>query len=514
MSASLLLAVAAFGAGAVARQDVFASVDNCVFSNGVAVVEFKAIPGAALEIDVEPPCGMTDIGFTDVTENGVRRVTIRKAESTSSSVRSVSLVRRNCLRGRTTKPLPLYAPNEVMTFEVGLSGFAGRDRTSLFLKWRRSGDDGKTESGRVAMSRPFVYHTSLDRPGFVRLEGMLEEADGKPVVVECNDRRGNVICDLGAGVDIGRIRPAVPAPSDFDAFWKKRRDKLEKTTWRGREQLEEIASPLDEVRVFRLKVPCVEGVDLVGYFTIPRKPGKYPACAFFQGYGASFGPYHTQTPSTEMLKHYARGRVLLSASPHGLELGRDATYYKAFRKSLRSNGCDHGFDPMQNADPEKPYYSGMSYRVLRALDYLKSREEWNGKDLVVTGGSQGGLQSIWCAALDHDVTDCSVFIPWNCDIGGTELGRNRGTWYVKWVPGLGYYDACSMASRIPGTCRVNVTMAGLGDYICPPSGVMAFYNSVTAPKKIVFVQNAQHGNCLESRPQKFTLEGDAVVSAN
>jgi cephalosporin-C deacetylase-like acetyl esterase len=57
-------------------------------------------------------------------------------------------------------------------------------------------------------------------------------------------------------------------------------------------------------------------------------------------------------------------------------------------------------------------------------------------------------------------------------------------------------------------------MAGLGDYICPPSGVMAFYNSVTAPKKIVFVQNAQHGNCLESRPQKFTLDGDAVVSAN
>jgi cephalosporin-C deacetylase-like acetyl esterase len=50
-----------------------------------------------------------------------------------------------------------------------------------------------------------------------------------------------------------------------------------------------------------------------------------------------------------------------------------------------------------------------------------------------------------------------------------------------------------MARRIPKTCRVNVTWAGLGDYICPPSGVAAFYNNLVCPKQIKWVQGAPHG---------------------
>ena len=414
---------------------------------------------------------------------------------------------RISLTGRTTKDLPLYAPNEEMTFEVKPSGLSCGN--GLFLDWKRTGDDGKTESGRVSAAKPFVYRTSLDRPGFVRLEARLVDEKGQTVRTGSDGRREDVFCDLGAGVDILKIRPAVPAPKDFDAFWKKRLDRLAAFPWQGRETLEEVPSALDSMRVWKLKVPCVDGVDLTGYLAVPKKPGKYPACAYFHGYGASFNAFHTQTPTERLLKSHAN-RILLSVSPHGFELGREESYYRQFRQALRSNGCEHGFDSVQNADPEKPYYCGMAYRDLRALAYLKSRPEWNGRDLAVTGGSQGGLQSIWCAALDRDVTACNIFIPWNCDIGGTEIGRNRGTWYVKWVPALGYYDNCSMAPRIPKSCRVKVSMAGLGDYICPPAGVMAFYNSLVAPKEMTFVQNAQHGNWLESSPQRFKLTGDKI----
>ena len=38
--------------------------------------------------------------------------------------------------------------------------------------------------------------------------------------------------------------------------------------------------------------------------------------------------------------------------------------------------------------------------------------------------------------------------------------------------------------------------------------VMAFYNRLTSPKSIVFVQNAQHGNRLQTEPtQKFQIVG-------
>ena len=149
----------------------------------------------------------------------------------------------------------------------------------------------------------------------------------------------------------------------------------------------------------------------------------------------------------------------------------------------------------------------MTYRVMRGLQYLKSRPEWDGKTLVVEGGSQGGLQSIWAAALDSDVTECRPFIPWNCNIGGPAAGRARGDWHIPWVPALGYYDAANMARRIPKTCRVDVTWAGLGDYICPPFGVAAFYNNLTCPKKIKWVQGATHFRWPPD-PKSYAHEGD------
>ena len=54
------------------------------------------------------------------------------------------------------------------------------------------------------------------------------------------------------------------------------------------------------------------------------------------------------------------------------------------------------------------------------------------------------------------------------------------------------FFAANMAKRIPKTCRMVVPWAGLGDYICPPSGVAAFYNNLTCPKQITWVQGATH----------------------
>lgn len=40
-------------------------------------------------------------------------------------------------------------------------------------------------------------------------------------------------------------------------------------------------------------------------------------------------------------------------------------------------------------------------------------------------------------------------------------------------------------------CTVYIE-AGLGDYVCPPSGQMAMYNAIKAPKLLRFVQNQTH----------------------
>ncbi|MBR2838468.1 MAG: acetylxylan esterase [Kiritimatiellae bacterium] len=387
--------------------------------------------------------------------------------------------------GATDKSPVGYRVGETIAFTLTARG-------GKRVLWERTGDDGKAEKGEASAGAPVVVKTSLDRPGFVRLVARLVDESGRAVAR----------FDGGAGAAVGDIRVDKPEPGDFDAFWARHRAELAKVPMDGA-KCREVASGRADVKLYEVSVPCAGPRPATGFLSVPAKPGKYPAYIRFHGYNASWLPKARNTPKPDALP--ADSMVFL-LSAHGYEFNRDEAYYKALRASCGSNGHDYAFDPVQNSDPEKAYFCGMTYRVMRGLEYLKSRPEWDGRTLVAEGGSQGGLQSIWAAALDHDVTECRPFVPWCCNIAGpTKCGRARGDWHMEWVPALGYYDAANMARRIPKTCRVTVTWAGLGDYICPPSGVMAFYNNLSCPRRITWVQGATHTYYPPS-PQTVTME--------
>ena len=402
------------------------------------------------------------------------------------------------LKGTTDKSPLDYRTGEAMTFTLTLEDAADLP-PGIEIVWIRTGDDGRKESGKVPAdaAKPLTLTTSLDRPGFVRIYADVHRADGtlwipsgKPVK---KDRAGNypyaVYFDGGAGADVSAIRQSVPEPADFDAFWTRHKATLAAVPMVD-VRLSELPSGNPKVKIFIASIPCAGPKPATGYLIVPTAEGKFPAEISFHGYEGSWGKHATGAPDGSREK----GTVLkLVLSAHGFELNREADYYRAERAKAKSNGYGHAFDPAQNSDPEKAYFCGMTYRVMRGLEYLKSRKEWNGRDLTVAGGSQGGLQSIWGAALVPGVTEARIFIPWCCDIGGTSIGRNHGEWFIEWVPALGYYDPVNMAKRIPKTCRVDITRAGLGDYTCPPTGVAAFYNNLSCPKKIAWVQGSTHG---------------------
>jgi cephalosporin-C deacetylase len=50
-------------------------------------------------------------------------------------------------------------------------------------------------------------------------------------------------------------------------------------------------------------------------------------------------------------------------------------------------------------DRETSYFLRMFLSCYRAADYLSKRPDWNGKVFLVSGGSQGGLQTFVTAAL-------------------------------------------------------------------------------------------------------------------
>ena len=412
------------------------------------------------------------------------------------------------LHGETDKERAIeYAPDEKMVFTLSLQGAKPFGEGEYYLDWVRSGDDGKTAKGRepLVYGKSFVYETALSKPGFVRLFAQVSDKDGKTYIREkpVGKQLKTVAFDGGAGVQPEKLK-GVPEPTDFDAYWHELRRRLEVVSIRAeRKRLPDRGN----VAVYAMSIDCAGPRPVTGYLTMPKDAGKskrYPARLTTEGYG--YNPPHNPPI-------WVNGNeIVLGINAHGMKLpafGADNAYYAALGEDIKSNGKAYAFDIVQNANRDTAYFNGMVLRVMRALQYLKTLPEWDGKNLYASGGSQGGLQTIWAAGCGEGVTLAESGITWCCDMGGTGFGRNRGSWFVRWTPALGYYDPINVARRIPNTCKVVVTRAGLGDYTCPPSGLAILWNNLTCPKKIRWVQGSTHGYVPTERHQEFVIEEDA-----
>ena len=390
-----------------------------------------------------------------------------------------------------------FACGEEMAFSLRVD-FGGQPipERPYTIRWTRTGDDGKRVTGAetVASGEPTVLRTRLEEPGFVRIQAHLVDSKGRQI--KKKDKQGrlkSISFDGGAGAEPEKLQSAAEEPPDFDAFWAKQKARLAAVPVKY--EMKRASQPEANVEIYAVSVDCAGPRPVTGYLTIPAgaKDKSLPAYASYHGYGTGI----QRAPSSG-----SSGRLHFNVNAHGYELGREDTYYADFFAKIKSNGKGYAFDPEQNADPEAAYFNGMALRVMRSLQFLKSLPQWNGKELVVSGGSQGRLQTIWAAGLEPDASAATPSITWCCDFAGPSKGR-LGGWRPSYVRALNYYDSVFHAKRI--TCPSVISRAGLGDYVCPPSGLAVLYNNITAPKKITWYQGSTHG-FVPPNPQTFVQE--------
>ena len=430
---------------------------------------------------------------------------------------------RAWLKGATDRSPLLYRAGEEMTFTVtpmDVDWKAVRDG-DYSVVWKRSGDDGLVETGRFAFAQsPFVYRTKLSTAGFVRLEATVVDKEGKPVRKPwLGDRstpegrqaanmfelyQNKVFFDGGAGVGVDTLR-AKDEPDDFDVFWKKQFGRLDLVPIKA--DLIEVRRTDAKARLYAVRIDCAGLRPVTGYLEVPRDvdAGKtYPCVLETHGYSAD--RFTHDAPAK-----VRSDRIYLNINAHGQKLkefGATEADRKMLKAEVQTRGCPYGFDALFNRDPETAYFNGMVLRVKRALQYLKTVKGWNGRDLLAIGGSQGGLQTIWAAGCGEGVTRAEAAVPWCCD-----MWRNaqRKGWYVPWTEAMGYYDPVNFAKRIPSvTCRTEIPRAGLGDYVCPPTGVAKLWNAIPGTdKRIVWVQGSEHGYVPpEYEGRDFVREGE------
>ena len=169
------------------------------------------------------------------------------------------------------------------------------------------------------------------------------------------------------------------------------------------------------------------------------------------------------------------GALSLDLNAHGMLNGQSDDYYKMLEDGLLNKYWEYNA-----ADRETYYFRGMYLRVLRAIEYMTSLPEWDGRRLLVIGESQGGGQAVAAAGLDPRVSAVVLNVPAMQDLGGARQGRLSG-----WPQPIENHQDLSSAHEI--FCEI-----GLIDTTCPPSAVFSSLNNVQGKKTINCVPYRTH----------------------
>jgi cephalosporin-C deacetylase-like acetyl esterase len=293
------------------------------------------------------------------------------------------------------------------------------------------------------------------------------------------------------------IKPTQAEPEDFDRFWTDGLNELAAVPMEPEVTLlpELCTSKVKAYHVsFRVTGPDWLAVParMHGILCEPAAPGHYPALLKVPGAGVR--PYTGEKSLAE------RGMITLEIGIHGIPVNLPkAVYDQLYAGALNSYSTF-------NMDKRADYYFRRVYLgCVRANDFLVSRSMWDGKSLIVMGGSQGGMLSIVTAALDPRVTGLNVTHPAGCDVTGDLHGR-AGGWPRPFAPHSktgrpspnttaariatsAYYDVVNFARRVkvPGHYAW-----GLNDEVCPPTSMHAAYNVIAAPKELTLLLEIGH----------------------
>ncbi|MES3016178.1 MAG: acetylxylan esterase [Bacteroidota bacterium] len=324
---------------------------------------------------------------------------------------------------------------------------------------------------------------TMTTPGFLRCV-VYAEVDGKRY-------RGLAT----AGFDPELIKPAGSVPADFNQFWDQAKMDLAKIPMDARMTLLPERST-EKVDVYHINLQNFRpGARLYGILCVPKKAGKYPA--LLRVPGAGIRPYNGDIVTAE------KGVITLEIGIHGIPVNMDLSQYANL-----SAGALSGYQVFNLEDPERYYYKRVYMGCVRANDFLTSLPQFDGVNLGVTGGSQGGALSIVTAALDPRVKFLGAYYPALSDLTGFMLGR-AGGWPHMFnkdnvntisakdkIRTTGYYDVVNFARllKVPG-----MYSWGFNDETCPPTSMHAAYNVITAPKSLKLYLETGHWQFPEQR---------------
>lgn len=296
-----------------------------------------------------------------------------------------------------------------------------------------------------------------------------------------------------AGFSPDEIEPTTTLPDDFEEFWNKGKEALAKVP------INPVLTLIterctDKSDVYHVKLDNING-KVYGILCKPKKEGKYPAILHVPG--AGIRPYYGDVWEADA------GFVSFTIGIHGIPVNLDPVVYSDLMQGALTSYWKTNLD-----DKDNYYYKRVYLGCVRAVDFIESLDCFDGDNIGVTGGSQGGALSIITAGLDKRIDYLAAFFPALSDLTGYLHGCTGGWPHMflddftnkpEKIETSKYYDVVNFARFV----KVQGWYSwGYNDNVCPPTSMHAAYNVIPAKKELHVFQETQHWTFPEQQDLK------------
>jgi cephalosporin-C deacetylase len=354
-----------------------------------------------------------------------------------------------------------YAIGESATFVVKQAN----DGTANYsIKYAQSSDLVALSTGTVQISggQGFISYTAT-AAGFVH----------------CVVTQNGQTSYGGAAFDPFTIQPAEPEPADFDAYWNAQKAALSAVPLSPNVYYR---SETQYVNLYNYDIGLTDGKRAYGYISVPKGAGSYPAIIELPPYGNSANIVGDDGSLAE------RGGVI-------------AVKLNIHNNQPSQSGPNSYLD-INLTDPNNYYLKYAILGVIKTIDYLQTRADFN-KQVGVIGLSQGGGLALLAAGIDNRISLLVNAYPALCAHPALKYNKPSGFpsfWKVAQTLGLEpntvlktvkYYDAVTAAKRFKG---VSWSMIAYRDDICYPATCFEAYNQLKGQKILTHLINNTHSN--------------------
>ena len=289
----------------------------------------------------------------------------------------------------------------------------------------------------------------------------------------------------GAAFSPYAIQPVEAEPSDFDAYWAAQKAALAgvpmspNVSFRGQNEY---------VTQYNYDIGLTDGKRAYGYLNVPKGGGSYPAVIQMPPYGRIANIVGDDNSLAE------RAGVI--------------SIYLNIHNNLPSQSGPDDYLEMNILDANNYYLKYAILGVIRTIDYLQTRQDFNGQ-MGIIGVSQGGGLAILSAGIDNRISLLVNSYPALCAHPNMKYNKPSGFpsyWEGARVTGqdpnavlktVKYYDAVTAAKRFKG---VSWSMVAYRDDLVFPATSFEAYNQLTGQKIVTHLLNNTHGE----NPEEFS----------